>query len=334
MYSLFPDSKSLKMFFNLSQAESFDVYFRGEKAYFVCNTDEVFALLKMDCIKTASEGDAMTHLPKAPFQKLAGDGSLLFSLTDNQVEVSFLRETNEIFCRTVFNRQEVNDISYSEKMEIALDTSVVATKKFKVEDLGVLPKLVGALGGVLRVGGETASIITPYNCRVYKKLGEPAPFACSMNAKQIGAIAKVSSYFYGYHQFLVAKNKQLVILARQMRNLQDVELDDLLADKSYYSSQVHLHNVFQFMSNMKFDQTSLELDVQKRECVFTSNSCTYKVPYIINGENRPEGCKFQKYSFPAPFFNAVLKILPGTTFTLEQHANFVLMIQNDYVVEG
>ncbi|MEY8333097.1 hypothetical protein AALB53_08335 [Lachnospiraceae bacterium 47-T17] len=328
-------SDQFPVFLSISASEYVDVILSEGMALFILNTNEIFSMVGLSCVRAIQDTDCSFRISRILLQNLFSRGDFEVSLTDNLVTLLFYDENNAFMWSVECARQMAFDSVYAGKMKLLKE--IKSCRRFNSDELMKICKVSKLLGGIVNVDSGVASVLHKLTDSVYKQVSIRETLAFSVYGYE--TLRKCSHKFFNLHEFIGAEDGNFVILARKCRAESNAPFLHICGDKSIYKAKyvadIDFSNIESFLTSHKVDVDLINVDVINRVVWIQSNNNRYRIPIKICNERVSDGATFSSFELPLRVILKILSVSGIKTARLSKKKNFIELYADDmYILFG
>ena len=326
------DDTNFSNLLKINDVEYVDAIIDNNKATFISNTKEVFAILSLDSVAVDEDTALSIRIPRGILISLLCKGYILIGATEELVSLQFfeIQETGEteLSCSVKFPRQDIWTGSYLDKLEML--TKIETKDNFDLKEIQDIIKIGSSVKSVIDCNCNLASISLNSTCKIIKKLSIPADF--SMSAYTLNTLLKVSNIVFNYRNYIGAVKDNLTVLCTKCRGSSNETLKLLEEEKASFIANIDLYYLQRFLSKIKINCPTVKVNLESRSSELESGSKKFSVPVVVKDLQKSPLCEECSFVIDKNLLELMNKIIHNNLLHIANKKTFVQLDMNDITI--
>ena len=327
------DINNLKSFLKANDSEYVDVLLNKDTSLFITNSNSMFGCLSLTTEVSPTYEPIEFRMPVKLLKNIAVEGYFYVSDTVEGITTAFYTDRDILVARVTFVKQNIFTDSYRHKLELLQNIKNYSNGVFKANELMKICRISKTSGGIVtcnrgivgsNLSGRGKIFYVPEEESIKKQ-------TFSIMASSLSLLMSVSSRLTSIENFICANKDSLTILATKCVGDTNEEYAIMEMAKAKFRCNIDLANVVAFVRNMGMKINVLELDLNKKVCIFDEGNIKYETPFHIKDLVQAPNSELDIIVIPVAILNELFSGM-SMNFMIEKKKNFIkISSENTFV---
>lgn len=316
------DLNTLKIFLRLNDTEYVDMLLNKGSSTIISNSTAVFGCYSLVTEATTVFTPIEFRLPTKVLKNLACEGYFYVDNDLESVTVSFFTGNDVKRASVTFIRQNIFVDSYQHKLNLLANTKNYG-KSFRIGELNKLCKISKNSGGIITANnGVIGSTLSNRGRIFYVPTDDKlAKQKFSVTATGLSILLSLTNEIHNIENYLCVSKSNLAVLVTKSNSSSNDEYQLLEMAKAKYRCKVDITSVVSFLKNIDIKVKSLELDLEKRVCIFDESHMHYEIPFSVTDIEKSPVAELDTIIIPVALLNEIYSGI-DMEFLIERKRNF------------